>query len=67
MNIKLIKLLAMAIITSFSVAAQDFQQPYPVGEAMKGNPNFIGTAYIYSLSEVKELKIPERTSVCRYF
>lgn len=58
MNIKLIKLLVMAIITSFSVAAQDFQQPYPIGEAMKGNPNFIGTAYLYPLSEVKELNEP---------
>lgn len=58
MNIKLIKLLVMAIITSFSVAAQDFQQPYPIGEAMKGNPYFIGTAYIFPLSEVKELNVP---------
>ncbi len=48
----------MAIITSFSVAAQDFQQPYPIGEAMKGNPNFIGTAYLYPLSEVKGLNVP---------
>lgn len=48
----------MAIITSFSVAAQDFQQPYPIGEAMQGNPNFIGTAYLYPLSEVKELNEP---------
>lgn len=58
MNIKLIKLLIMAIITSFSVAAQDFQQPYPIGEAMKDNPNFIGTAYLYPMSEVKELNVP---------
>lgn len=58
MNIKLIKLLVMAIITSFSVAAQDFQQPYPIGEAMKGNPNFIGTAYLFPMSEVKELNEP---------
>lgn len=48
----------MAIITSFSVNAQDFQQPYPIGEAMKGNPNFIGTAYLYPMSEVKELNVP---------
>lgn len=58
MNIKLIKLLVMAIITSFSVNTQDFQQPYPIGEAIKGNPNFIGTAYLYPLSEVKELNVP---------
>ena len=58
MNIKLIELLVMAIITSFSVAAQDFQQPYPIGEAMKGHPNFIGPAYLYPMSEVKELNVP---------
>lgn len=27
----------MAILTSFSIAVQDFKQPYPIGEAMKGN------------------------------
>lgn len=48
----------MAIIISFSVAAQDFQQPYPIGEAMKGNPNFIGTAYLYPLSEINGLNVP---------
>ena len=25
---------------------------------MKGNPNFIGTAYLYPMSEVKELNVP---------
>lgn len=58
MNLKPIKLIVMAIITSFSVAAQDFQQPYPKGDAMKGNPNFIGTAYLYPMSDVKELNVP---------
>lgn len=48
----------MAMITSFSVAAQKFEQPYPIGDAMTGNPNFIGTAYLYPLSEVKELNVP---------
>lgn len=48
----------MAIIASFSTVAQDFVQPYPAGNAMKDNPNFIGTAYLYPLSEVKELNVP---------
>lgn len=48
----------MAIITSFSSVAQDFVQPYPSGNAMENNPNFIGTAYLYPLSEVKELNVP---------
>ena len=48
----------MAVIISFSMAAQDFKQPYPIGNAMNGNPNFIGTAYLYPMSEVKELNVP---------
>lgn len=40
------------------MVAQQFEQPYPIGNAMTGNPNFIGTAYLYPLSEVKELNVP---------
>ncbi len=48
----------MAFIASFTTVAQDFKQPYPAGTAMKGNPNFIGTAYLYPLSQEKELNVP---------
>lgn len=48
----------MAFIASFTTVAQEFEQPYPLGTAMKGNPNFIGTAYLYPLSEEKELNEP---------
>lgn len=48
----------MAIISSFTMAAQKIEQPYPIGNAMTGNPNFIGTAYLYPMSEVKELNVP---------
>lgn len=36
----------------------DFKQPYPAGQAMTGNPNFIGTAWLYPLSQEKELNVP---------
>ncbi len=36
----------------------DFKQPYPAGTEMKGNPNFIGTAWLYPLSHEKELNVP---------
>lgn len=36
----------------------DFKQPYPAGQAMTGNPNFIGTAWLYPLSHEKELNVP---------
>lgn len=58
MKLKSVALIIMAIIASFASSAQDFVQPYPVGNAMKGNPNFIGTAYLYPLSEEKELNVP---------
>lgn len=48
----------MAVIISFSTIAADFRQPYPIGDAMKGNPNFIGMAYLYPMSEVKSLNVP---------
>jgi quercetin dioxygenase-like cupin family protein len=35
-----------------------FRQPYPSGQAMTGNPNFIGTAWLYPLSHEKELNVP---------
>ena len=35
-----------------------FRQPYPAGQAMAGNPNFIGTAWLYPLSQEKELNVP---------
>lgn len=48
----------MTVIASYSAIAETFQQPYPIGDAMSGNPNFIGTAYLYPLSEVKALNVP---------
>lgn len=52
----------MAIIASFSVAAQGFQRRCPIGEAMKGNPNFIGTAYLYPMSEVTDAEYLSATT-----
>ena len=37
---------------------EDFKQPYPIGTAMEGNPNFIGTAWLYPLSHEKDLNVP---------
>lgn len=47
-----------AIITAFSISAQGFVQPYPIGDKLENNPNFKGTAYLYPLSEVKSLNVP---------
>lgn len=63
MKLKTLILTGMAIINSFAVSAQDFRQPYPAGDAMKDNPNFIGTAYLYPMSDVKELNVPMFSTV----
>mgnify|MGYP006978077476 CR=1 FL=1 len=63
MKLKSVALIIMAIIASFTSSAQDFVQPYPAGNAMKGNPNFIGTAYLYPMSDVKELNVPMFSTV----
>lgn len=41
-----------------SLSIEEFQQPYPAGSAMAGNPNFIGTAWLNPLSEEKGLNVP---------
>jgi quercetin dioxygenase-like cupin family protein/alkylhydroperoxidase/carboxymuconolactone decarboxylase family protein YurZ len=41
-----------------AMSVNEFKQPYPVGTAMEGNPNFIGTAWIAPLSVEKELNTP---------
>ena len=58
MHLKFIALSVMSIIAAFAGRAQDFVQPYPKGNALENNPNFNGTAYLYPLSEVKELNVP---------
>ncbi len=40
------------------MTVENFTQPYPAGEAMTGNPNFSGTAWLYPMSHVAELNVP---------
>lgn len=50
----------LAIIPMITMATDinNFRQPYPAGQAMTDNPNFIGTAWLYPLSHEKELNVP---------
>lgn len=50
----------LAIIPMMTMATDidTFRQPYPAGQAMTGNPNFIGTAWLFPLSHEKELNVP---------
>lgn len=58
MNRLIISFLAVLPLMCMSMNIENFQQPYPAGTAMEGNPNFIGTAWLYPLSHEKELNVP---------
>lgn len=58
MNRIIILLLAFIPYYCMAMNISDFKQPYPAGSAMEGNPNFIGTAWLYPLSHEKELNVP---------
>lgn len=58
MNRLIISFLAFLPLICMAMNIDDFKQPYPAGTEMKGNPNFIGTAWLYPLSHEKELNVP---------
>lgn len=58
MNRLIISFLAFLPLICMAMNIYDFKQPYPAGTEMKGNPNFIGTAWLYPLSHEKELNVP---------
>lgn len=58
MNRLIISFLAIVPLMCMAMNIDDFKQPYPAGTEMKGNPNFIGTAWLYPLSHEKELNVP---------
>lgn len=58
MNRLIISFLAFIPLICMAMNIDDFKQPYPAGTEMKGNPNFIGTAWLYPLSHEKELNVP---------
>lgn len=58
MNRLIISFFAILPLMCMAMNIDDFKQPYPAGTEMKGNPNFIGTAWLYPLSHEKELNVP---------
>ena len=58
MNRLIISFLAFLPLMCMAMNIDDFKQPYPAGTEMKGNSNFIGTAWLYPLSHEKELNVP---------
>ena len=61
MKIKIIFITAMMAISSVAVYAQraeNFRQPYPLGDKLSPNTNFTGEVWLASLSEKEELNLP---------
>lgn len=61
MKIKILFITAMMAISSIAVYAQsaeNFRQPYPLGDKLSPNPNFTGEVWLAHLSEKEELNLP---------
>ena len=61
MKIRILSITAMMAISSVAVYAQraeNFRQPYPLGDKLSPNPNFTGEVWLASLSEKEELNLP---------
>ncbi len=62
MKIKNIFFMVMLSTLPFSgiqaQTAEDFRQPYPLGDKISPNPNFTGEVWLAPLSEHKELNVP---------
>lgn len=61
MKIKILFITDMMAISSIAVYAQsaeNFRQPYPLGDKLSPNPNFTGEVWLAPLSEKEELNLP---------
>lgn len=61
MKIKILFITAMMAISSIAVYAQsaeNFRQPYPLGDKLSPNSNFTGEVWLAPLSEKEELNLP---------
>ena len=52
-------MLAISSVAVCAQSAETFRQPYPLGNKLSPNPNFTGEVWLASLSEKKELNVPD--------
>ena len=50
--------LSISYLVTYAQTADNFRQPYPLGEKLSPNPNFTGEVWLAPLSEQKELNVP---------
>ena len=51
-------MLSISYLVTYAQTADNFRQPYPLGEKLSPNPNLTGEVWLAPLSEQKELNVP---------
>ena len=57
-NLFFTAMLSISYFVTYAQSADNFRQPYPLGEKLSPNPNFTGEVWLAPLSERKELNVP---------
>lgn len=57
-NLFFTAMLSILSVFAYAQTAETFRQPYPLGDKLSPNPNFMGEVWLASLSEQKELNVP---------
>lgn len=57
-NLFFTAILSISYLMTYAQTADNFRQPYPIGEKLSPNPNFTGEVWLAPLSERKELNVP---------
>lgn len=57
-NLFFTAMLSISYLVTYAQTADNFRQPYPLGERLSPNPNFTGEVWLAPLSEQKELNVP---------
>ena len=57
-NLFFTAMLSISYLVTHAQTADNFRQPYPLGEKLSPNPNFTGEVWLAPLSEQKELNVP---------
>lgn len=57
-NLFFTAMLSISYLMTYAQTADNFRQPYPLGEKLSPNPNFTGEVWLAPVSEKKELNVP---------
>ena len=57
-NLFFTAMLSISYLMTYAQTADNFRQPYPLGEKLSPNPNFTGEVWLAPVSDKKELNVP---------